>query len=109
VTKADELRHDVAMSDTGKKSQHEVKVWLALRDKPDQWLTNSDIARESGVKVRTARQYTLRLFKQGVLERTETFPEYRYQLAPRSAVTDAYRQRIEAAMKAFGLGSNHPL
>jgi hypothetical protein len=64
----------------GTVSLHEVKVWLALRGKPGQWLTNDEIAKEAGVKVRTARQYTFRFLKLGLLERAETFPAYRYRL-----------------------------
>jgi predicted transcriptional regulator of viral defense system len=83
-------------------SLHEVKVWLALRGKPGQWLTNDEIAKESGVRVRTARQYTLRLVKQGLLERAETFPAYRFRLASK-VEPSAYQQRIEAVIEAFGL------
>jgi predicted ArsR family transcriptional regulator len=84
-------------------SLHEVKVWLVLRGKPSQWLTNDEIAKESGVKVRTARQYTLRLVKRGLLERAETFPAYRYRLASEGPERNAYQQRIDAVIEAFGL------
>ena len=70
-------------------SLHEVKVGRALLGKPGQWLTNDEIGREAGVKVRTARQYTLRLFKQRLLERAETFPAYRYRLASEGAERSA--------------------
>jgi hypothetical protein len=63
------------MSDSAEKSKvslHEVKVWLTLRGKPDQWLANDDIAKESEVKVRTARQYTAR--QGGCLNVPKRFP-----------------------------------
>jgi predicted transcriptional regulator len=84
-------------------SLHEVKVFLALRDKPGHWLTNDEIAKESGVKIRTARQYTLRLVKQGLLERAETFPAYKFRWATKGVEPNAYQQRIEAAIEPFGL------
>jgi hypothetical protein len=106
VTKAGELGHDVAMSNAerGTVSLHEVKVWLALRGKPGQWRTNDEIAKEAGVKVRTARQYTFRLAKLGLLERAETFPAYKFRWANKVAEPNAYQQRIEAAIEPFGLG-----
>jgi hypothetical protein len=100
------MRHDVAMSATAKPStfsRQEVHVFITLQSKQDQWLTNDDIAKESGVKVRTARQYTFRYVKRGLLERAETFPAYRYRLKGDSAELTAYQQRIEAAIEAFGL------
>jgi hypothetical protein len=97
LAKAGKLRHDVAMSNAAERSTvslHEVKVWLAVRDKSGQWRTNDEIAKEAGVKVRTARQYTLRLVKRGLLERAEKFPAYRYRLAKRGVERSAYQQKI---------------
>jgi predicted transcriptional regulator of viral defense system len=84
-------------------SLHEVKVWRALRGKPGQWLTNEEIAKDSEVKVRTARQYTARFVKRGLLERAETFPAYRFRWVNKVAEPSAYQQRIEAAIEVFGL------
>ena len=77
------------------------------RTQPGHWLTNDEIAKESGVKVRTARQYTLRLVKQGLLERADTFPAYRFRLVSK-AEPSAYQQRIEAVIEAFGLQADAP-
>jgi hypothetical protein len=92
---------DAAVSHTV--SLHEVKVWVVLRDRPGQWFTNEEIAKEAGVNVRTARRYTLRFVKFGLLERAETFPAYRFRLASKVAEPNAYQQRIEAAIEPFGL------
>jgi hypothetical protein len=89
-------------------SLHEVKVWLALRGKPGQWLTNDEIAKEAGVKARTARQYTFRFVKQGLLENAETFPAYRFRLLASVTELNPYRQRIEAVTEAFGDGVGRP-
>jgi DNA-binding IclR family transcriptional regulator len=74
-----------------RRSLHEAKVWLALRGRHGHWVTNDEIAKESGVKVRTVRQYTLQLVKQGVLERAETFPAYRFRLASKAESSGSYQ------------------
>jgi predicted transcriptional regulator of viral defense system len=104
LAKPGKLRHDVAMSNNGKVSLHEAKVFLALRGKPDQWLTNDEIAKDSEVSTRTARQYTARFVKHGLLERAETFPAYKFRWATEGTEPNPYRQRIEVAIEVFGLG-----
>jgi hypothetical protein len=88
VAEVGKLRHDVAMSDAAERSTvslHEVKVFLALRGKPGQWLTNDEIGKESGVKIRTARQYTLRFVNRGLLERARLTQMFRRLPAVRAA------------------------
>jgi len=113
MAEVDKLRHDMTMSDLtaqsntakkGKVAFHEAKVFVTLRGKPGQWLTNDDIARDAGVKPRTARQYTARCFKHGLLERAETFPAYKFRWVTVVGEPSAYQKRIEAALEPFGLG-----
>lgn len=85
-------------------SWHEVKVVLALRGKPDQWLTNKEISEVSGVNGRTTRMHTVRLVKLGMLEQAEVFPAHRYRWSTKASKRNvAYSQRLETAAEVFGL------
>lgn len=83
-------------------SLHEVKVFLALRSKPDEWLTSQEISESSGVNYRTTRMHTLRLVKLGMFEVVRLHPAHRYRLAGKEAKRNAsYAQRLEKAIGVF--------
>ena len=85
-------------------SLHEVKVYAALRDKPDEWLTNKEISQRSGVAERTTRMHTLRLVKLGVIDQAEVFPAHRYRFSEKGSKRNAaYSQRIKVAAEIFGV------
>jgi DNA-binding IclR family transcriptional regulator len=85
-------------------SLHEVKIYLALRSKPDTWLTNREISESAGVVERTTRMHTLRLVKLGMLEQAEVFPAHRFRWSTKAARRNvAYAQRLEVASEIFGL------
>ena len=54
-------------------SLHEVRVFLALKGNPEEWLTNKEISAASGVNESTTRLHTLRLVRLGMLSRLKFF------------------------------------
>lgn len=85
-------------------SLHEVKVFSALKQRPNEWLTNKGISDVSGVKERTVRLHTLRLVKLGMLEQAEVFPAHRFKWSTNASKRNmAYSQRIEKAVEIFGM------
>ena len=91
-------------SERNEVSLHEIKVFIALRKQPDEWLTNKEISESSGVAPRTTRVHTLRLVKLGMLEQAEVFPAHRYRWSSKASKRNAaYAQRLEVAAEVFGL------
>lgn len=83
-------------------SLHEVRVFLALKGKPEEWLTNKEISAASGVNERTTRLHTLRLVRLGMLEQAEVFPAHRYRWSVKGAKRNvAYAQRLQTAAEVF--------
>jgi predicted transcriptional regulator len=85
-------------------SLHEVKVYLALRSNPGQWITNADIERAASVPRRTVRWHTRRLVNLGIVDQAEVFPAHRYRLADKADKRNgSYARRLEQAVEIFGL------
>lgn len=83
-------------------SLHEVRVFLALKGKPEEWLTNLEISKASGVNQRTTRLHTIRLVQLGMLEKAEVFPAHRYRWSAKGARRNAaYSQRLQTAAEVF--------
>ncbi len=86
-------------------SLHEVKFWLALVQNQNKWLSNSELGAASGVATRTARMYTLKLTRLGMLDAAEVFPSHRFRLSSKADKRNtAYSLRLKAAAEVFGLG-----
>lgn len=85
-------------------SIHEVRVFLALHSRPDEWLTNKEIADAAKVAGRTARMHTLRFVRLGLLEQAEVFPAHRYRWSEKAEKRNvAYSQRLYRAAEVFQL------
>lgn len=83
-------------------SQHEVLVYLALANSKA-WMTNRDIADQTGVAPRTARAHTLKLVQLGLVEQAEIFPAHRYRLSDHAAKRNrGYFDRITRAIEILG-------
>lgn len=85
-------------------SEHEVKVYLALRASA-KWMTNREIGeRLTGVGPRTVRLHTKRLADLGILDQAEVFPAHRYRIAEkRGKRNKGYADRLDRAAEIFGL------
>ena len=85
-------------------SIHEVRIFVALRDSANRWLTNKEIAGNAKVAYRTTAQHTQRLVKLGLLDVAEVFPAHRYRLAQKAAKRNAaYVLKLERALEVFGI------
>jgi hypothetical protein len=86
-------------------SLHELKVYLALKNNSDKWLSNEDIAgMVTGVSPRTIRQHTRRLVKLGVIDQAEVFPRHHYKISEKAGKRNqSYVARLESAAVVFGL------
>ena len=85
-------------------SLHEAKIYLVLRQRPDEWLTGEELSEKSGVNPRTCRMHTVRLVKLGVIEQVRLHPAHRYRFPAKSAKrNEAYIKRVELAAEIFGL------
>jgi predicted ArsR family transcriptional regulator len=85
-------------------SLHEVKIYLVLKHRPDEWLTGEEISEKSGVNPRTCRMHTVRLMKLGVIEQVRLHPAHRYRFPVKSAKrNESYIKRVEQAAEIFGL------
>ena len=61
-------------------SEHLVRVWQTLKA-AQEWLTNREVARRSGVVPRTARAHTKYLLGLGMLDTLETFPRHLFRVS----------------------------
>lgn len=61
-------------------SMHLLSVWRVLRDS-NEWLSNKEISRKSGVANRTARAHTHYLVGLGLLDMLEVSPARLYRLS----------------------------
>ncbi len=83
-------------------SLHEVKVYQALRDAKDRWLTNYDASRLSGVCARTTRLHTKRFVDLGIVDIAEVFPAHRYRLSGKAGKRNSsYIRRLDSACDVF--------
>ena len=83
-------------------SAHEVRVYSLFEAKPTQWLTNVEIAKAAQVATRTARAFTLKFVRLGLLDVAEVFPGHRYRLRQKPEKRNvAYHQRLKAAQSVF--------
>ncbi len=88
-------------------SLHEVKVYQALKNHPDKWMTNHDIAELVGISERTVRLHSRRFVTLGLLDLAEVFPAHRFRWSSKdSRRNKSYVLRIEHAVEAFGLDGN---
>ena len=91
-------------------SWHAAEVYRVFRDNPERWLMNKEIAEKTqGVAARTVRAKTSTLVRLGVVEQIEVFPGHRYRLVNTPNDTaQAYRRRLEAALKVFEASGFRP-
>lgn len=83
-------------------SPHEIAVLRVLSD--GGWHTNVEIAEKADVAQRTARSYTLRLAKLGVLEQVDAFPRRLYRMVDNAVARNhEYFTRVEAAANAMAM------
>lgn len=88
-------------------SIHEVKVYLALRSRRDQWMSNGEIAHLlDGVAPRTVRAHTSKLVQAGIIDQAEVFPAHRYRWSDKAERRNTgYALRLQRAAEVFGLGA----
>lgn len=85
-------------------SWHEVKIYLALRENKNRWLTHAEIQSIVGVARRTVRHHTLRFRKLGIIDVAEVFPAHRYRWPDKGERrNEAYVLRLDKAADVFGL------
>ena len=86
-------------------SLHEVKLFRALKAKPDKWFTNEELSAECKFSGRTVRAHTSRFVKLGILDQAEVFPAHRYRFSQKANRRNvAYLQRLEQADEVFNGG-----
>jgi predicted ArsR family transcriptional regulator len=95
-------------------SRHEVQIFRELLNATE-WLSTSELAEQAGVSPRTARAHVTKLVGQGIAERAEVFPGYRYRIAQRATGNDwgrpgappppvvAYLGQLRNAATALGI------
>ncbi len=84
-------------------SAHEVRVFTLLESHPRRWFTHVELGTEGQVAERTARAYTLKFVKLGLLDVAEVWPRHRYRLREKPEKRNvAYHQRLKAAQAVFG-------
>ena len=87
-------------------SEHEVRLFVALQKRGDQWATTKDLAAEAKIADRTARAHLLKLVRLNMLDVARVFPGHRYRLAGKADKRNqAYIIRLENAASVFGIGS----
>ena len=91
--------------ETNEISLHEVRVYLALIENGDRWVTNKDIAAKTAdVAERTVRAHVLKLARLGLLDQAEVFPSHRYRWSKKAKSRNAgYELRLRTAAEVFGL------
>ena len=79
-------------------TQPEAHVYACLARQP-RWLTNLDIAADTGLTQRTVRSKTRHLYALGLLDRADSlFPSYGYRITePTTEAQAAYRRQLEEA------------
>lgn len=77
-------------------SEHMVRVFAALQ--AGEWMTATAVATASGVARRTARAHLSDLFRDGLLERRETFGGYHFRI--RAAPGDRAAATKQAIVEA---------
>lgn len=84
-------------------SAHEVRAFLAIRNHPG-WMTHEDLALAAKISKRTARAYSKKWLKLGMIDLAEVFPAHRIRWAQQANRRNAsYLQRLEEATKVFAL------
>lgn len=90
--------------ETNEVSLHQIKVYMAVKDAGENWLTSAEICAKAGVAPRTARAHALKLVNLGIFDQADVFPAHRYRMAETSVNRNkGYLLRIEKAMSVFGL------
>jgi hypothetical protein len=83
-------------------SAHEIRILDVLRKNKGVWLTSQEVSAQAKVSDRTARMHLLRFVKMNIIERTQTFPGYRYRWKHAAEQTNGeYLRRIAAAQEAM--------
>ena len=81
-------------------SRHEVQIFRELLATTG-WLSTTELAEQAGVSARTARAHVTKLVGEGIVERAEVFPGYRYRIAQRA--TGDYLGQLRNAATALGI------
>jgi predicted DNA-binding transcriptional regulator len=82
-------------------SAHQVRVFRFVEER-ESWLTNREIAVGTEMSERTVRAHTKSFVDEGIFERREVFPGYRYRFNPQATKRNkAYLARLEQAVEVF--------
>lgn len=85
-------------------SIHEARAYLAILQSGPTWITNKEIADAAKISGRTARAYSLKWKRLGIVDIAEVFPAHRCRLAEKANKRNAgYIQRLDHACGVFGL------
>jgi DNA-binding IclR family transcriptional regulator len=82
-------------------SQEQVKVIQMFAAHPEEWFSSSDVVRHCEVKPSTVIHLLLGFCRDGLLERFELFPGFRYRLSP-SAPSHPYFVKVQQAAEVMG-------
>ena len=83
-------------------SVHEAKAYNFIKQQTG-WVTHGQIAEGAGIAERTARAYTVKWGRLGVIEQAAVFPGHRYKLADKAA-NNSYVRRLETVCQILGIG-----
>jgi hypothetical protein len=86
-------------------SIHETRAFVAFLKNKEKWITSKELAKEANIAERTARAFSLKFTKLGLLDLAEVFPAHKYRLSEKASKRNAaYFGRLERAREVFGLG-----
>ena len=82
-------------------SIHQVKVYQCLA-KSQTWMTNKEIAKATGVSLRSTSLHTQRFVALGICDQAEVYPGHRYKLSGKADKRNAaYILRLKQAEEVF--------
>jgi hypothetical protein len=85
-------------------SHHECRFFVVLKKNKDKWMSHKELATEAKISERTARAYTLKFVKLGLLDVAEVFPAHRYRYAEKASKRNTgYVDRLERVCEVFGI------
>jgi hypothetical protein len=87
-------------------SIHETRAFVALLKNRGKWITSKELAREANIAERTARAFSLKFTKLGLVDVAEVFPAHKYRLSEKASKRNAaYFGRLQKACDVFGIAA----
>lgn len=90
--------------ETNEISMHEATVYLVFSSHPDRWFSNKQITEMTNLHPKCVAAHTLRMLRNGVLERAEVYPGHRHKFLG-TKNNPMYHQRVRKAAIVLGLAT----